>query len=156
MRETRGESHTFCWKTKLIKNFCYMSFSVSKLGITCFHLSPLSLCHPRWEKMLCSCCWLVCVCVLNRVWLFATPWTVACQASLPMGFSRKEYWSGLPFSSPVDLPDPGIEPKSPALAGRIFTSVLPGLALSEMPRVLDPAVAWDSRDQPICRPLTLK
>ena len=43
------------------------------------------------------------------------PWTVACQAPLPMGFSRQEYWSGLPFPSPGDLPDPGIEPESPAL-----------------------------------------
>ena len=44
-----------------------------------------------------------------------TPWTVACQAPLSMGFSRKEYWSGLPFLSPGDLPDPGIELGSPAL-----------------------------------------
>ena len=44
-----------------------------------------------------------------------TPWTVACQAPLPMGFSRQEYWSGLPFPSPGDLSDPGIEPGSPAL-----------------------------------------
>ena len=44
-----------------------------------------------------------------------TPWTVACQALLPMGFSRQEYWSGLPFPSPGDLPNPGIEPGSPAL-----------------------------------------
>ena len=45
----------------------------------------------------------------------AIPWTVACQAPLFMGFSRKEYWSGLPFPSPGDLPDPRIEPGSPAL-----------------------------------------
>ena len=45
----------------------------------------------------------------------ATPWTVARQAPLSMGFSRQEYWSGLPFPSPGDLPDPGIEPWSPAL-----------------------------------------
>ena len=44
-----------------------------------------------------------------------TPWTVAYQASLSMGFSRQEYWSGLQFPSPGDLPDPGIEPESPAL-----------------------------------------
>ena len=44
-----------------------------------------------------------------------TPWTVACQAPLSVGFSRREYWSGLPFPSPGDLPDPGIEPRSPAL-----------------------------------------
>ena len=43
------------------------------------------------------------------------PWTVACQAPLSMGFSRQEYWSGLPFPSPADLPNPGIEPRSPVL-----------------------------------------
>ena len=42
-------------------------------------------------------------------------WTAACQVPLSMGFSRKEYWNGLPFLSPGDLPDPGIEPRSPAL-----------------------------------------
>ena len=52
---------------------------------------------------------------LSRVQLFATPWTVAHQAPLSMGFSRQEYWSGLPFPSRGDLPDPGIEPGSPAL-----------------------------------------
>ena len=50
----------------------------------------------------------------NRVQLFATLWTVACQAPLSMGFSRQEYWSGLPCPPPGDLPDPGIEPGSPA------------------------------------------
>ena len=52
---------------------------------------------------------------LSHVRLFVTPWTVAHQAPLSMGFSRQEYWSGLPFPSPGDLPDPGIEPGSPAL-----------------------------------------
>ena len=51
---------------------------------------------------------------LSLVRLFVTLWTVAYQASLSMGFSRQEYWSGLPFPSPGDLPDPGIEPLSPA------------------------------------------
>ena len=51
---------------------------------------------------------------LSRVRLLATPWTVAYQALLSMGFSRQEYWSGLLFPSPGDLPDSGIEPKSPA------------------------------------------
>ena len=53
---------------------------------------------------------------------FATPQTVAHQAPLSMGFHRQEYWSGLPFPSPGDLPDPGIEPASPALADRFFTA----------------------------------
>ena len=53
--------------------------------------------------------------LLSCVQLFATPWTVAYLAPLSMGFSRQEYWSGLPFPSPGDLPNPGIEPGSPAL-----------------------------------------
>ena len=52
---------------------------------------------------------------LSCVQLFATPWTIAYHAPRSMGFSRQEYWSGLPFPSPEDLPDPGIEPGSPAL-----------------------------------------
>ena len=53
--------------------------------------------------------------LLSCVQLYVTPWTVAYQASQSMGFSRQEYWSGLPFPSPGDLPNPGIEPGSPAL-----------------------------------------
>ena len=56
----------------------------------------------------------------------ATPWTVAHQAPLSMGFPRQEYWSGLPFSSPGDLPDPGIKPASPPLAGGFLTTEPPG------------------------------
>ena len=55
-----------------------------------------------------------------------TLWTAAGQAPLSMGFPRQEYWSGLPLPSPGDLPDPGIEPVSPALAGRLFTAAPPG------------------------------
>jgi len=66
------------------------------------------------------------LCVFSRDWLFVTPWTVARQASLSMGFSRQEYWSGLPFLPPQNLPHPGIEPtslSSPALAGGFFTTL---------------------------------
>ena len=52
----------------------------------------------------------VCMCVLSHVWFFPIPWTVPCQAPLSMGFSRQEYWSGLPFPSLEDLPDPGMYP----------------------------------------------
>ena len=52
---------------------------------------------------------------LSRVGLFASPWTVAYNAPMSMGFSRQEYWSGLPFLSPEDLPNPGIEHGSPSL-----------------------------------------
>ena len=64
----------------------------------------------------------MCVCMLLcRVRLFAAPWTVARQASLFMGFSRQEYWSCLPFAPP-DLLDQGMEPTSPSLASRFFTT----------------------------------
>ena len=62
---------------------------------------------------------------LSHVQLFASPWTVAHQAPVSMGFPRQEYWSGLPFPPPGDLPDLGIEPMSlisPALAGGFFTT----------------------------------
>ena len=59
---------------------------------------------------------------LSRVQLFATSWTVAYQAPPSMGFSRQDYWSGLPFPSPGDLPDPGIEPGSPKLEADTLTS----------------------------------
>ena len=59
---------------------------------------------------------------LSQVWLFATPWTIACQAPLFMGFSRQGYWSGLPFPSPEDLPDAGIEPGSPILQADAWLS----------------------------------
>ena len=71
----------------------------------------------------------MCACVLSNVQLFATPWNVAHQASLSVEFSRQEYWRGLPFPTPGNLSDPGIEPTTlllPALAGGFFTAVPPG------------------------------
>ena len=63
---------------------------------------------------------------LRHVHLFVTPWTVAHQAPPSMGFTRQEYWSGLPFPSPGDLPNPGIEPRSPTLWADALTSEPPG------------------------------
>ena len=63
---------------------------------------------------------------LSCVQLFATPWTVAYQGPQSMEFSRQEYWSGLPFPSPGDHPDPGIEPRSPALWADALLSEPPG------------------------------
>ena len=68
----------------------------------------------------------MCPCMLSRVQLFVTTWTVACQAPLSVEFSRQEYYSGLPFPLPGSLPDPEIEPASPALAGGFFTTEPPG------------------------------
>ena len=70
---------------------------------------------------------------LSRIGLFATPWTVAHQAPPSMGFSRQEYWSGLPFPSPGDLPDAGIEPQSPALRADTLLSEPPGEMLVKYP-----------------------
>ena len=68
-------------------------------------------------------------CVLSHfshVRLFETLWSIAHEAPLSMGFPRQEFWSGLPFPSPGDLPNPGVEPVSPALAGGFFTTKPPG------------------------------
>ena len=69
------------------------------------------------------------------------PLTVAHQAPLSVGLSRQEYWSGLPFPIPGDLPDPGVEPASlasPALAGRFFTTEPPGSCCSSRKQILRP------------------
>ena len=68
--------------------------------------------------------------MLSNVQLFVTPWTVALQDPLSMGFSRQEHGRGLPCPPPWDLPDPGIEPTSPALAGGLFTTGPPGKTLN--------------------------
>ena len=66
---------------------------------------------------------------LSPVRFFVTPWTVAYQALSSMGFSRHEYWSGFPFPSPGDLPNPGIKPRSPALQSDSLLSEPPGKGL---------------------------
>ena len=71
-------------------------------------------------------CTLVLVKPLSRVQLFATTWTVAYQVPPSMGFSRQEHWSGFPFTSPRDLPNPGIEPRSPTLQADALPSEPPG------------------------------
>ena len=73
----------------------------------------------------------MCVCAqsLSRVQLFATPWTVACQAPLSTEFSRQEYWNELPFPTPGNLPEPGIKPtflSFPVLIDGFFTTAQPG------------------------------
>ena len=67
----------------------------------------------------------VCCLVTQPCPTLTSPWTVPCQASLSVGFPRQEYWTGLPFPSPEDLPDPGIKPTSPALAGRFIATEPP-------------------------------
>ena len=73
------------------------------------------------------------LCAVAQLCLTVSPWTVARQTSLSMGFSRQEYWNGLPYPSPGDLPNPGIKPVSPAalaLASRFFTAEPPGKPMS--------------------------
>ena len=87
---------------------------------------PGSSIHGIFQARVLEC---VCICMfshLSCVQLFATPWTVAHQVPLSMEFSRQEHWSGLPSTSPGDLPDPGIKPVSLALAGEFLTIVPPG------------------------------
>ena len=102
-------------------------------GATYCSLTKASYCFVGPTRMspsfglLGECAWVLSR--FNHVRLFVTLWTVACQAALSMGFSRQEYWSRLPFPTPGDLPDPGIEPTSlvsSALAGGFFTTVPPG------------------------------
>ena len=101
--------------------------------------TPISF-KPLLFVMLCVCAPLSC---FGYVQPFAMPWTVAHQAPLSLGFSRQEYWSGLPFPSPGVLPDPGIEPaspSSPALAGRFFITSAT-LLLGEAHRLKPPTLA---------------
>ena len=72
---------------------------------------------------------------LSRVWLFATPWTIAYQAPPSMGFSRQECWSGLPFPSPGDLPNPGIESGSPTLQADTLPSAPPDGHCRRVPKL---------------------
>ena len=86
--------------------------------------------------------------LLSRAQLFVTPWTVAYQAPPSMGFSRQEYWSGLPFPSPGDLPHPGIEPGSPALRADALPSEPPGkLSVKSLSRVRLFATPWTAAYQ---------
>ena len=80
--------------------------------------SPITS-SPQYGCCFC-CCWVAKSCLS-----LVTPWTIAHQAPLSVGFPRQEYWSGFPFPSPGDLPDPGIRPASSALAGGFFTTELP-------------------------------
>ena len=88
-----------------------------------------------WKKSIVPMCMLS---LFSRVWFFVTPWTVAYQAPLSMGFSRQEYWSGLPCPPPGDLPDPGIEPTSlmsPSLADGFFTASTTWETLRAIPKL---------------------
>ena len=85
------------------------------------HIMYVSLRCTTWFGV-CIYCEMICCCLVAKSYirLLVTPWPIACQTPLSMGFPRQEYCSGLPFPSPGDRPDSGIQPASPALAGRFF------------------------------------
>ena len=111
-----------CWKKAALNMF---------LKILCPRIGRLNVVKVAvLPKLICECNAVRVLSLFSRVWLFGTIWTIARQAPLSMGFSRQEYWSGLPCPPPEDLPHPEMEPMSPAspaLAGRFFTTEPPGL-----------------------------
>ena len=98
-----GEVYNGCVRLTTLVHRSNLTLQTGRPGSMC----PLMSCRRKY-----TC---VCVSVLSRVQLFVTPRTVAHQAPLSMGLSRQECWSGLPFTPPEDVPDPGIKPTSPAL-----------------------------------------
>ena len=129
---------TRCWRLSTRHAFI-VCFNLWEWNLHSLHLTNSEAGLSRFSdlpKFIWVSTWKVKVKSLSRVQLFATPWTVAHQAPLSMGFSRQEYWSGLPFPSPGGLPDPGIEPRSPALEADALTSETPGN------QDLNPGVLW--------------
>ena len=105
-------------------------FLAGKNSVIFFHIPEQCISH-------CSAMCLVLVCsVVQLCPTLVTPWMVAYQAPLSVEFSKEEYWSRLPFHTPGDLPNPGIEPVSPALVGGFFTTELPGKSQSCTQQVL--------------------
>ena len=105
-----------------------------------------------------SCCTVISelnnmTCMLRGVWLFCDPRDCSPGLLCPRGFSRQEYWSGLPCPPPGHLPDPGIEPKSPALAGGFFTTVLPGKMRARVSGLKMTCHKWVKREDIPCRDL---
>ena len=114
----------------------YMNKYSCKWRLICNYLSleANDAIYRGMRVVLCVCvCVCLCVCSLSGTWLFTTPWTVARQAPLSLGFPRQEYWSGLPFPSPGDLPNSGIKPASPALAGNSSPLGPPGKPVMLLP-----------------------
>ena len=106
----------------------YMNKYSCKWRLICNYLSleANDAIYRGMRVVLCVCvCVCLCVCSLSGTWLFTTPWTVARQAPLSLGFPRQEYWSGLAFPSPEDFPDPWIKPLSLVLVCRFFTTKPP-------------------------------
>ena len=140
-----------CWPSCLtILSSCWPSVPTILLGLLCPWTLGISSQSLQWLQQQLraagvAAVWLWSDCLrvkekvkvksLSPVWLFATPWTVAYPAARSMEFSKQEYWSGLPFPSPADLSNPGIEPRSPTLQADALLSEPPGsncLGLSKL------------------------
>ena len=122
-----SQSQSMSWRVENKPQLSCCKGNLGRVGLPSYFLCVLSFENETFHSH--SLLRIVRVCVLSRfspVRLFATLWAVARQAPLSMGFSRQQYWSGLPFLPPGELPDPRIEPTSPALAGRFFTGEPPG------------------------------
>ena len=125
---SRVQNQTAPWEPGARQNACgtltrFINCGFREAAIPSVLLTAVPLVH-RWAA------WhTVVVRVLSHVQLFMTPRTIARQTPLSVEFSRQEYWSGLPFPTPGDLPNPGIEPTSPALAGSFFSTELHGKLL---------------------------
>ena len=120
-----------------------------------FCYTPLITGVPLASSALISACMGVFVLSrFSRVQLFATPWTAARQAPLSMRFSRQEEWSGLPFPSLEDIPDPGIKPESPVLGGGFFFTTeplgTPGTRNFYGFREPQKVTFWELEDNPVC------
>ena len=127
---SRVQNQTALWEAGARQNTCgtltrLINCGLREAAIPSVLLTAVSLVH-QWAAQ-----HTVVVCVLSHVQLFMTPRTIARQAPLSVEFSRQEYWSGLPFPTPGDLPNPGIEPTSPALAGSFFSTELCGKLLAD-------------------------
>ena len=138
-----GQVWSMLWMTHGKGSYTSRSCSSSVACILKYHF-PLLPSHGPWLPLQHLTCkfishsspsqiyFTLCVQSFSHVWLFVTSWTLAHQAPLSMEFSRQEYWSGLPFLSPGDLPSPGIEPTplgAPTLAGEFFHPCATGEAL---------------------------
>ena len=127
-----GNGSTCC--RAVVKMRCVFKQAVPSVREMPYDKVELLRLPPVGRSPLVVCFWCqVKVKSLSHIRLFATPWTVAYQSPLSMEFSRQEYWSRLPFPSPGDLPDPGIEPGSPALQADALPSEPPGKQHTSLP-----------------------
>ena len=139
LREAKGTTVSpNSWLKKRKGDHLYVShFPLKKAAVSVIHHAPLPGGAPQ----------LLNVCALGPVWRFAAPWTVACQAPLPVAFPRQEHWSSMSFPTPGDRPNSGIEPASltsPVLAGGLFTTVSPGKPAQFLRGTLVPGVKHSS------------